>query len=69
MYQHREITAVRAKGVFRKITLQPERIQKLFDACNILFHMSLLSITQRGIMHDSGRDLVHWATRTVRNEK
>ena len=38
--QHREIPTVGAERIFSQVFLQPQRVEKLFDECEILFHIS-----------------------------
>ena len=40
LHQHGEIATVGAEGILGQIFLQPQRVEKLFDQCEILFHIS-----------------------------
>lgn len=38
--QQREIPTIGAERIFSEVFLQPQRVEKLFDECEILFHIS-----------------------------
>jgi hypothetical protein len=40
LHQQGEVTSIGANGVVGQVFLQPQRIEKLFNECEILFHIS-----------------------------
>jgi flavodoxin II len=57
---HSEIATIGAQRVFGKIALQPQRIEKLFDSCEILFHVRPFACFIGTIMPELMTLLVHW---------
>jgi hypothetical protein len=41
LHEHRQITTIGAERILRQVPLQPKGIEKLFDLCEILFHIGL----------------------------
>ncbi len=53
-HQHAQIASVGAESIFGKILLKPQRIEKLLDECEILFHVSLFRSAMGALCLNAG---------------
>ena len=58
-HHHRQIATIGAEGIFRQISLQPQRIEKLLDSCKVLVHIGSCACLISTIMPESDAFLVH----------
>jgi len=56
---HRQVSPIRAEGIFCQISFQPQRIEKLLDSCKVLVHIGSCACLISTIMPESDAFLVH----------